>query len=99
MTTVDFEPRTVTVPLWEDPPGVFRVGRAACFWNWSSTHVERDQSPEAIARSYRTLPLADVYAVVSRYLANPVPFDEYLRRCARKPHRGSRQWNSARRAV
>ena len=42
---------------------------------------KRGQSPEAIARSYRTLPLADVYAVVSRYLANPVPFDEYLRRC------------------
>jgi hypothetical protein len=23
---VDFEPLTVAVPLWEDPPGVFRTG-------------------------------------------------------------------------
>ena len=36
---------------------------------------------EAIVRSYRTLRLADVYAVISRYLADPAPFDEYLRRC------------------
>jgi hypothetical protein len=28
MTTVDFEPLTVVVPLWEDPPGVFRVGKS-----------------------------------------------------------------------
>ena len=28
MTTVDFEPLSVTVPLWEDPPGVFRVGNS-----------------------------------------------------------------------
>jgi hypothetical protein len=27
------------------------------------------------------LRLADVYAVISRYLANPAPFDEYVRRC------------------
>jgi hypothetical protein len=26
MTTVDFEPLSVAVPFWEDPPGVFRVG-------------------------------------------------------------------------
>jgi hypothetical protein len=25
--------------------------------------------------------LADVYAVISRYLTNPSPFDEYLRQC------------------
>jgi hypothetical protein len=32
-------------------------------------------------RSYRTLNLADVYAVISRYLGNPAPFDNYLRQC------------------
>ena len=39
------------------------------------------QSPESIVRSYRALPLADVYAVISRYLANPAPFDDYLHLC------------------
>jgi hypothetical protein len=41
----------------------------------------RGESPESIVRSYRTLRLPDVYAVISRYLANPAPFDEYLRQC------------------
>ena len=36
-------------------------------------------TPEAIVQSYDTLNLADVYAVVSRYLAAPGPFEEYLR--------------------
>jgi hypothetical protein len=38
----------------------------------------RGESPEGIVRSYRTLVLADVYAVISRYLADPAPFDRYL---------------------
>ncbi len=35
--------------------------------------------PEAIVQSYPRLNLADVYAVVSRYLADPAPFEDYLR--------------------
>ena len=36
------------------------------------------ESPEGIVRSYRTLQLFDVYAVISRYLANRASFDAYL---------------------
>jgi hypothetical protein len=36
-------------------------------------------TPEAIVQSYDTLNLADVYAVVTRYLAAPAPFEDYLR--------------------
>jgi uncharacterized protein (DUF433 family) len=79
MSTVDFEPLTVTVPLWEDPPGVFRVGDSRVLLELVLDAFKRGESPEAIVRSYRTLRLADVYAVISRYLANPAPFDEYLR--------------------
>ena len=39
------------------------------------------ETPEAIVQSYDTLKLADVYAVVSRYLADPAPFEDYLRKC------------------
>ena len=81
MTAVDFEPLTVTVPLWEDPPGVFRVGNSRVLLELVLDAFKRGESPEGIVRSYRTLRLADVYAVISRYLANPAPFDDYLRRC------------------
>jgi uncharacterized protein (DUF433 family) len=79
MTVVDFEPLTVTVPLREDPPGVFRVGDSRVLLELVLGAFKRGESPEGIVRSYRTLRLADVYAVISRYLANPAPFEEYLR--------------------
>jgi hypothetical protein len=81
MTTTDFEPLTVTVPLWEDPPGVFRVGKSRVLLELVLNAFKRGDSPEGIVRSYRSLQLADVYTVISRYLATPAPFEEYLRRC------------------
>jgi uncharacterized protein (DUF433 family) len=79
MTTVDLEPLTVKVPLWEDPPGVFRVGDSRVILELVLRAFKRGETPEGIVRSYRSLQLVDVYAVISRYLANPAPFDEYLR--------------------
>jgi hypothetical protein len=81
MTTVDFEPLTVAVPLWEDPPGVFRVGKSRVLLELVLRAFRRGESPEGIVRSYRSLTLVDVYALISRYLANPKPFDDYLRGC------------------
>jgi hypothetical protein len=79
MTTIDFEPLTVAVPLWEEPPGVFRVGKSRVLLELVLRAFKRGETPEGIVRSYRTLQLADVYAVISRYLADPGPFEEYLR--------------------
>ena len=81
MTTVDFEPLTMPVPLWEDPPGVFRVGKTRVLLELVIRAFKRGESPEGIVRSFRALHLPDVYAVIGRYLANPVPFDHYLRQC------------------
>jgi uncharacterized protein (DUF433 family) len=79
MTTVDFEPLSVAVPLREDPPGVFRVGKSRVLLELVIHAFQRGETPEGIVQSYDTLGLADVYAVVSFYLANPAPFEEYLR--------------------
>ena len=81
VSTVDFEPLSIGVPLREDPPGVFRVGESRVLLELVLDAFRRGESAEAIVRAYRTLRLADVYAVISRYLADPAPFDEYLRRC------------------
>jgi hypothetical protein len=81
MRTLDFEPLSIAVPLWEDPPGVFRVGKSRVLLELVLRAFQRGESPESIVRSYRTLPLADVYALIGRYLANPIPFDDYLRLC------------------
>src|SRR6266436_6350696 len=95
MTTRDFEPLTVAVPLREDPPGVFRVGNSRVLLELVLKAFKRGESPEAIVRSYRTLRLADVYAVISRDLADPSPFDEYPRRCDEEAEAGRRKLEDA----
>lgn len=98
MTTVDFEPLSVAVPLWEDPPGVFRVGNSRVLLELVLRAFERGDTPEGIVRSYRSLQLADVYAIVSRYLANPAPFDEYLRQCDEQAEAVRREIEASQRA-
>ncbi|HEY7307904.1 MAG TPA: hypothetical protein VH643_00955 [Gemmataceae bacterium] len=97
MTIVDLEPLTVAVPVWEDPPGVFRVGNSRVLLELVLRAFTRGETPEGIVRSYRALSLADVYAVISRYLANPAPFEEYLRQCDEKAAAVRRQIEAAQR--
>jgi uncharacterized protein (DUF433 family) len=79
MTVLDFEPLTVVVPLREEPSGVLRVGKSRVLLELVLRAFKAGATPEAIVQSYDTLNLADVYAVVSRYLSAPEPFEEYLR--------------------
>jgi hypothetical protein len=95
MSTVDFEPLTVIVPLREDPPGVFRIGDSRVLLELVLDAFRRGESPEGIARSYRALRLADVYAVISRYLADPAPFELYLRRCDEEAEAVRREMDAA----
>jgi hypothetical protein len=81
MTMIDFEPLIVAVPLREDPPGVIRVGKSRVLLELVLRAFKAGATPEAIVQSYDTLNLADVYAVISRYLADSAPFEDYLRRC------------------
>ena len=79
MTTLDFEPLTVTVPLREEPSGVLRVGKSRVLLELVLRAFKAGATPEAIVQSYDTLTLADVYAVVTRYVVAPAGFEEYLR--------------------
>jgi len=81
VTTMDFEPLTVSVPLREEPAGVFRVGKSRVLLELVLRAFKSGATPENIVLSYDTLNLVDVYAVITGYLANSAPFDEYLRQC------------------
>jgi len=78
---MDFEPLTVSVPLREEPAGVFRVGQSRVLLELVLRAFKNGATPESIVLSYDTLNLVDVYAVITGYLLNPTPFDEYLRQC------------------
>ena len=89
VTTVDFEPLSIAVPLWEDPPGVFRVGRSRVLLELVLRAFQRGESPERIVRSFRELALAEVYSVIGPYLAPRSPRCDYLRICDdQKPKSG-----------
>lgn len=79
MTSLDFEPLNIAVPLQEEPDGVLRVGKSRVLLELVLRAFKAGATPETIVQSYDTLNLADVYAVISRYLAAPGPFEEYLR--------------------
>jgi uncharacterized protein (DUF433 family) len=79
MTTAELEPLSVPVPLREDPPGVFRVGKSRVLLELVIHAFQRGETPEGIVQSYDTLSLPDVYAVIGYYLTKPGPIDEYLR--------------------
>src|SRR5262249_4479052 len=64
--------------------GVLRVSKSRVLLELVLHAFQRGQTPESIVQSYDTLRLANVYAVVSYYLANSAPFDQYLRRCDRE---------------
>ncbi len=53
MTTANFEPLMVRVPLREGPDGVFRVGNTRVLLELVLDAYKRGESPEAIVRSYR----------------------------------------------
>src|SRR5208283_2413912 len=79
MTVLEQQPLTLSIPLYEDPPGVLRVGRSRVLLELVIHAFQRGETPEGIVQSYDTLSLPDVYAVVSYYLAHPASIDDYLR--------------------
>ena len=84
MTAVLFRPLTVSVPLRQEPAGVIRVGKSRVLLELVIRAFQAGATPEGIVQSYDTLDLSDVYAVISYYLANPAPIDEYLHQCDRE---------------
>ena len=71
----------VTVPLREDPPGVFRVGDTRVLLEVVVHAFRCGATPETIVQSYDTLSLPDVYAVLAYCLTHREQIDEYMRRC------------------
>ena len=66
MTTIE----PVTVPLREDPPGVFRVGDTRVLLEVVVQAFRCGATPETIVQPYDTLSLPGVYAVLADCLTH-----------------------------
>lgn len=67
-------------PLRVDPGGAVRVGDTRVPLDVVVQQYENGMTPEAVARAYDTLALADVYAVVAYYLRHRAAVRAYLDR-------------------
>ncbi len=81
MTILERQHLTVSVPLWQDPPGVLRVGKSRVLLELVLHAYQKGESPEGIVEMYPALEVADVFAVIAYYLAHQTEVDEYLRQC------------------
>src|SRR3982751_2138778 len=79
MAMIEQEPLTLPVPLRREATGAIRVGGSRVLLELVIRAFQDGETPEAIVQTYDTLSLADVYAVISYYLVNPGPIEEYLR--------------------
>jgi uncharacterized protein (DUF433 family) len=71
--------QTDPTPLRVDEHGVIRVGDSQVLLDIVIREFTNGAEPEAIARGYPTLTLADVYGVIAYYLRHRQDIDEYLR--------------------
>lgn len=78
MTTLNFEHKTLAVPVREEPAGVLRVGKSRVLLELVLHAFKAGATPESIVQSYDTLSLADVYAIGAAYLSSPAAFEDYL---------------------
>ena len=68
------------VPLTADGRGGLRVANSRVSLDTLIHEFEQGKDPEGIVRSYPTLHLADVYAVIAYYLRHRGEVNEYLRK-------------------
>ena len=71
----------VTVPLREEPAGVYRIGDTRVLLEVVVRAFRCGATPETIVQSYDTLSLPDVYAVLAYCLTHRERIDDYMRRC------------------
>ncbi len=80
MTTADIPaPYSLAAPLrMERETGAVRVGDSRVTLDTVVGRFKRGDSPAAIAESFDTLSLADIYAVIAYYLQRSGEVDAYL---------------------
>jgi uncharacterized protein (DUF433 family) len=74
--------QAVAVPLYDDGHGGLRVTGTRVLLERIVHAFEDGATPEGIVQSYDTLPLAEVYAVLTWYLRHKAEVEDYLRKRA-----------------
>ena len=73
------DPLTMTIPLHMDERGTVRVSGTRVTLDTIIGFYRQGHSPEQLHDAFPTIPLGDIYAVVSYYLAHQDELDAYLK--------------------
>lgn len=85
-----FGPTTPPIRIWEN--GAVRIADTRIGLDIVVYAFNQGQAPEAIAHSYPSLKLADVYAVIAYYLNNRGMVDEWISQRDHEAGEFRREW-------
>jgi len=74
------EPPTMIIPLRMDEHGGIRVSGTRVTLEVIIACYHQGDSPETIHKSFDTVPVTDIYAVIAYYLAHRAELDAYIDR-------------------
>jgi uncharacterized protein (DUF433 family) len=87
-------PETVTLPLQLDEHGAIRVSGTRVTLDTLIGFYRQGETPEDLHEGFPTVPLADIYAVISYYLAHRDEVDAYLKRRNEEAGRIRQEWEA-----
>ncbi len=87
-------PETVILPLKLDEDGAIRVSGTRVTLDTLIAFYQQHETPEDLHEGFPTVPLADIYAVISYYLAHQTEVDTYLNRRTKEADRIRQEWET-----
>jgi uncharacterized protein (DUF433 family) len=87
-------PEVVALPLKEDKDGNIRVSGTRVTLDTIIGFYRQGETPEDLHEGFPTVPLADIYAVISYYLAHQDEIDAYLKQRDEKAERIRQEWET-----
>lgn len=85
---------TLAVPLHTDANGTVRVSNTRVTLETIVGFYLQGETPEELYEGFPTVPLADIYAVISYYLQHRAEVDAYIARQKAEGERIRQQWQA-----
>jgi uncharacterized protein (DUF433 family) len=87
-------PETVVLPLKLGDDGAIRVSGTRVTLDSLINFYKQHETAEDLHEGFPTVPLADIYAVISYYLTHQAEVDEYLTRRAKQADQIRQEWEA-----
>ena len=87
-------PETVVLPMKADPDGNIRISGTRVTLDTLIGFYRLGETPDALHEGFPTVPLADIYAVISFYLTHQDEVDAYLKKRDEDAERIRKEWES-----